>query len=86
MRLQATRRWSLEVYVCQGPHQGATVAFGYVEVPCERYASNIYRCIRTKVYRTRNCKLMGVGWTVIGALSEVWVGGAWPIRLDHTDF
>jgi hypothetical protein len=25
--------------------------------------------------RTRNCKLVGMGWTSIGALSEVWVGG-----------
>ena len=43
----STRRWSLEVYVSQGPHQGATVVFGYIEVSYERYAPNIYRCIRT---------------------------------------
>ena len=41
----------------------------------ERYVPNIYRFIHTKVYRTRNCKLVGVGWTSIGTLSEVWVGG-----------
>jgi hypothetical protein len=28
----STRRWSVEVYVSQGPHQGATVVFGYIEV------------------------------------------------------
>ena len=27
----STRRWSVEVYVSQGPHQGATVVFGYIE-------------------------------------------------------
>ena len=48
--------WSVEVYVSQGPHQGATVVFGYIEGSflvsktgdvCERYDPNIYRCIRT---------------------------------------
>ena len=43
----STCRWSVEVYVSQVPHQGATVVFGYIEVSCERYAPNIYRCIRT---------------------------------------
>ena len=52
----STRRWSVEVYVSQGPHQGATVVFGYIEESFlvsrtgdarERYAPNIYRCIRT---------------------------------------
>jgi hypothetical protein len=28
----STRLWSVEVYVSQGPHQGATVVFGYIEV------------------------------------------------------
>ena len=48
----ATRRiffyalWSVEVYVPQGPHQGAEVVFGYTYVSCERYTPNIYRCIR----------------------------------------
>ena len=27
----STRRWSVEVYVSQAPHQGATVVFGYIE-------------------------------------------------------
>ena len=52
----STRRWSMEVYVPHGPHQEATVVFGYIEGSflvsrtgdvCERYAPNIYRCIRT---------------------------------------
>ena len=52
----STRRWSVEVYVSQGPHQGATVVFGYIEGSFlvsrtgdarERYAPNIYRCIHT---------------------------------------
>ena len=52
----STRRWSVEVYVSHDPHQGATVVFGYIEGSflvsrtdnvCERYAPNIYRCIRT---------------------------------------
>ena len=43
----STCRWSVEVYVSHGPHQGATVVFGYIEVPCERYDPNIYRCIHT---------------------------------------
>ena len=38
----SSSRWSVEVYVSQGPHQGATVVFGYIEVSCERYAPNIY--------------------------------------------
>ena len=47
----STRRWSVEVYVSQGPHQGATVVFGYIEGSFlvsrtgdvrERYAPNIY--------------------------------------------
>ena len=38
----STRCWSVEVYVSQGPHQEATVVFGYIEVSCERYAPNIY--------------------------------------------
>ena len=41
----STRRWSVEVYVSQGPHQGATVVFGYTYVPYERYTPNIYRCL-----------------------------------------
>ncbi len=28
-----------------------------------------------QVYRTRNCLLVGVGWTSIGTLYQVWVGG-----------
>ena len=76
----STRHWSVEVYVSQDPHQGATVVFGYIEGSFlvsrtddahERYVPNIYGCIHTYVYRTRNCKLVGVGWTSIGALSEV---------------
>jgi len=52
----STRRWSVEVYVSQDPHQGATVVFGYIERSFlvsrtgdarERYAPNICRCIRT---------------------------------------
>ena len=52
----STRRWSVEVYVSQDPHQGATVVFGYIEGSLlvsrtgdvrERYAPNIYRCIHT---------------------------------------
>ena len=43
----STRRWSVEVYVPQVPPQEAPVVFGYIEVPCERYEPNIYRCIRT---------------------------------------
>jgi hypothetical protein len=52
----STRRWSVEVYVSQGPHQGATVVFGYIEGSFlvrrtgdtrERYAPNIYRYIHT---------------------------------------
>jgi hypothetical protein len=52
----STCRWSVEVYVSHGPHQGATVVFGYIEVSFlvsrtgdvrERYVPNIYRCIHT---------------------------------------
>ena len=52
----STRRWSVKVYVSHGPHQGATVVFGHIEGSFlvsitgdvrERYAPNIYRCIRT---------------------------------------
>ena len=52
----STCRWSVEVYVSHGPHQEATVVFGYIEGSFlvsrtgdarERYAPNIYRCIRT---------------------------------------
>ena len=52
----STRRWSVEVYVSQGPHQGATVVFGYIEGSflvsrtgdvCERYDPLIYRYIHT---------------------------------------
>jgi hypothetical protein len=52
----STRRWSVEVYVSQGPHQGPTVVFGYIEGSflvsrtvdtCELYVPNVYRCIRT---------------------------------------
>ena len=43
----STRHWSVEVYVSHDPHQGATVVFGYIEVPYQRYVPNIYRCIRT---------------------------------------
>ena len=51
----STCHWSVEVYVSHGPHQGATVVFGYIEGSFlvrrtgdarERYAPNIYRCIR----------------------------------------
>ena len=43
----STCHWSVEVYVSRDPHQGATVVFGYIEVTCERYDPNIYRCIHT---------------------------------------
>ena len=52
----STRRWSVEVYVSQDPHQGATVVFGYIEGSFlvsrtgdsrELYVPNIYRCIHT---------------------------------------
>ena len=52
----STRHWSVEVYVSHGPHQEATVVFGYIEGPflvsrtddvCERYVPNIYRWIHT---------------------------------------
>ncbi len=54
--VSSKRHWSVEVYVSQGPHQGETVVFGYIEGSFlvsrtgdarERYAPNIYRCIRT---------------------------------------
>jgi hypothetical protein len=43
----STCRWSVEVYISQVPHQGATVVFGYIEVSCEHYDPNIYRFILT---------------------------------------
>ncbi len=52
----STCRWSVEVYVSQGPHQGETVVFGYIEGSFlvsktgdtfERYVPNIYRYIHT---------------------------------------
>ena len=52
----STCHWSVEVYVSHGPHQEATVVFGYIEGSFlvsrtgdvrERYAPNIYRCIHT---------------------------------------
>ncbi len=52
----STCLWSVEVYVSHGPHQGATVVFGYIEGSFlvsrtgdarERYAPNIYRFIHT---------------------------------------
>ncbi len=43
----STCRWSVEVYVSHDPHQGVTVVFGYIEVSCERFVPNIYRCIHT---------------------------------------
>ena len=52
----STRHWSVEVYVSHGPHQEATVVFGYIEGSFlvsrtgdarEHYAPNIYRCIHT---------------------------------------
>jgi hypothetical protein len=70
----STRRLSVVVYVSEDPDEGTTVVFGYMEVACERYDPNIYRCIHTEVYRTRHCKLVGVGWTSIGTLWELWVG------------
>ena len=48
----STSRWSVEVCISQGPHQGATVVFGYIEGSFlvrragdvrERYAPNMYR-------------------------------------------
>ncbi len=45
----STCRWSVEVYVSQGPHQGPTVVFGYIEGSilvsktcdvCERYSDS----------------------------------------------
>ncbi len=48
----STCHWSVEVYVSHGPHQGATVVFGYIEESFlvsrtddarEHYAPNIYR-------------------------------------------
>ena len=41
----STRRWTVEVYVPQDPHQGAVVVFRYTYVLCECYTPNIYRCI-----------------------------------------
>ena len=38
----STCRWVVEVYVPQDPPQEVPVVFGYIEVPCERYAPNIY--------------------------------------------
>jgi hypothetical protein len=47
----STRRWSVEVYVSQDPHQGETVVFGYIEGSFlvsrtgdvrERYDQNLY--------------------------------------------
>ncbi len=52
----STCRWSVEVYVSHGPHQEATVVFGYIEGSFlvsrtgdvrEHYAPNIYRYIHT---------------------------------------
>jgi hypothetical protein len=43
----STCHWSVEVFVSQGPHQGDTVVFEYLEVSCEHYDPNIYTCIRT---------------------------------------
>jgi hypothetical protein len=52
----STRHWSVEVYVSQDPHQGATVVFGYIEGSFlvsrtgearEHDTPNIYRRIRT---------------------------------------
>jgi hypothetical protein len=52
----STCRWSVEVYVSQGPHQGTTVVFGYIEGSflvsrtddvIERHVPNIYRYIHT---------------------------------------
>jgi hypothetical protein len=52
----STCHWSVEVYVSQDPHQGATVVFGYIEGSFlvrktgdvrELYAPNIYRWMRT---------------------------------------
>ncbi len=57
----STCRWTVEVYVPQVPHQGTTVVFGYTYVSCERYTPNIYRWILIQVFKTRNCKLVGVG-------------------------
>ena len=51
-----TCHWSVEVYVSHGPHQEATVVFGYIEGSFlvsrtgdvrEHYDPNIYRCILT---------------------------------------
>ncbi len=48
--------WSVEVYVSQSPHQGATVVFGYIEGSFlvsqtgdarEHYDPCIHRCIHT---------------------------------------
>ena len=46
----STRRWTVEVYVPQGPHQGAAVVFGYTYVSCELYTPNIYRCLHIYKY------------------------------------
>ncbi len=52
----STCHWSVEVYVSHGPHQEATVVFGYIEGSFlvsrtgdvrERYVPNICRCIHT---------------------------------------
>ena len=43
----STCHWTVEVYVPQGPPQEAPVVFGYIEVSCERYAPNLYRCKHT---------------------------------------
>ena len=43
-----------------GPHQVTVVVFGYTYVSSEHYTPNICRSIYISVYRTRNCKLVGV--------------------------
>jgi hypothetical protein len=58
-----------------GSSSGSTVGTRIYIRERERYTPNTYRYICTSVHRTRNCKLVGVGSTSIGALSEVWVGG-----------
>ena len=72
----STCRWSVEVYVSHGPHQEATVVFGYIEGSFlvsrtgdvrELYVPNIYRCIRT----------------VVGTLVLTVIGGRISVRQDR---
>jgi hypothetical protein len=58
----STRRWSVEVYVSQVPHQGETVVFGYIEVSCERYVLNIHIGAYTHKYIGHEIANWWWGW------------------------